>query len=590
MRYRPVSWAALLVFFLGAAGGTPAPKEPCASSRALARIIDDYQKYRIETEPGLRVLEGVPVTSLSDMSLEGVRKEAAFFRSLSERLSRVDPAGLTHEEWLSRETLLHKGALAAEAPAHFGSFFQVTPYASPFRVTHLLFSSFRFENTQDLARYLDLLRQYTRMVEQLRANLEAQRSRGILIPKSAIDLVAGQIRSFARPGQSALAVAPARLEKIGEKEAAAFRTEVERVLAESVNPALERLAGLVDSAAYRKAAPEQVGIGQYPGGVAAYWYAVRLHNTLDLDPGEVHRRGLEEVARLEARMAEVRQRIGFAGTKAEFHRFLKTDPRFFAKTPEEVAERLLAPVRRIEPQIFRYFLRIPEIPYGVRRLDAALEGAMTYGYYHQPTPESLRGEYRFNGSRLDQRPLLSAPAIIYHELIPGHHLQVGLQTSNRSLPPFRRNNYPTAFMEGWGEYASGLAEETGMYADPYDLYGRLALDVLLTSRLVVDTGMNVFGWPRQRAIDYMLEHTLESEVQLDTETLRYSVDIPGHALSYKLGSSTFWELRRKAERELGRDFDIRRFHDAILSSGALPLAVLEKHVDWWIGEEKRKRV
>jgi uncharacterized protein (DUF885 family) len=180
--------------------------------------------------------------------------------------------------------------------------------------------------------------------------------------------------------------------------------------------------------------------------------------------------------------------------------------------------------------------------------------------------------------------------MIYHELIPGHHIQVALQLESKSLPAFRRSDFPTAYVEGWADYAAGLAEEMGMYDDPYDLYGRLAQDILLNSRLVVDTGMNLFGWSRQDAIDYMKEHTLESEVQIGTETLRYAVDMPGQALAYKLGENKIRELRQKAERELGKDFDLRRFHDAVLASGALPLQVLEKHVDWWIGEEKKKRI
>lgn len=583
--------AALTAFLSGAAAMGPPPEpEVSASSRALARVIDEYERYRIETDPSLRQQEGLPLTELYDMSLEKVKREAAFFRSLTERLERIDPAGLTHEEHLSREILLQQGAWAAEAPDHFWSFFQVTAYSAPFRPTHYLFSTYCFENSEDAARYLELLRRYSEMIDRLRKNLETQRSMGILLPRPEIDPVVVQVRSYiTKPDQSLFAVAPDRLGKLGGPEAAAFRAEVERILTKSINPALEKLAGLVDAAAYRNAAPERVGLGQYPGGQAAYRYAVRLHTMLDRTPEEIHRHGLAEVERLEARMAEVRKRTGFTGTREEFHRFLRTDPRFFARTPEEVAERLLTHLRRIEPLVPRYFLRTPKAPYGVQRLHPSLEGAMTYGYYQHATPASPRANYMFNGSRLDQRPLLSAASMIFHELIPGHHIQIALQFENKSLPAFRRGTVPTAFLEGWADYASSLAEEMGLYADPYDLYGRLAQDILLNSRLVVDTGMNLLGWTRQDAIDYLKEHTLESEVQIGSETLRYAVDLPGQALAYKLGENKIWELRRKAERELGKDFDIRRFHDAILMSGALPLGVLEKHVDWWIEEEKKRR-
>jgi uncharacterized protein (DUF885 family) len=211
---------------------------------------------------------------------------------------------------------------------------------------------------------------------------------------------------------------------------------------------------------------------------------------------------------------------------------------------------------------------------------------MTFGYYQWPTPAEPTGRYFYNGSSLDERPLVQAAALIYHELIPGHHFQVSLQTENEDLPSFRRNSFPTAFSEGWAEYASGLAGEMGMYGEPYDRYGRLASEIFLASRLVVDTGMNALGWPREEALDYLRERLLESETQLATETLRYSVDIPGQALAYKVGAMAILDLRRHAREELGEGFDVRRFHQAVLDHGAMPLDVLAEHVEWWIRSEK----
>jgi uncharacterized protein (DUF885 family) len=227
--------------------------------------------------------------------------------------------------------------------------------------------------------------------------------------------------------------------------------------------------------------------------------------------------------------------------------------------------------------------------YGVKRLDAVLEGStFTFGMYEVPTTVEPMGFYRFNGSKLSERPQINAAALIYHELVPGHHFQINLQRENESLPAFRRLNDHTAYVEGWGEYASDLASEMGLYGDPYDEYGRLGMDIFLSSRLVVDTGMNLLGWPRAKAIEYMLAHDLESETQITSETLRYSAAMPAQALAYKMGSAKIRELRRHAEKALGSRFDIRRFHDAVLGSGSMPLTVLEKHVEWWIGEERKR--
>jgi uncharacterized protein (DUF885 family) len=313
-----------------------------------------------------------------------------------------------------------------------------------------------------------------------------------------------------------------------------------------------------------------------------------LHTTLDVTPEEVHKLGLAEVERLNRELDEVRAAVGFEGALAEFRRHLRGDPRFIPATPDEIGDRLLAAQKRIETRIPLFFRKTPAAPAGIRRLAPSLEGAMTYGFYQSPSASDPRGYYYYNGSSLADRSLLSTAALIYHELVPGHHFQKSLQQENAELPSFRREAGWTAYTEGWGEYASALAGEMGMYEDPYDRAGRIMMDAFLSARLVVDTGMNALGWSRARAIEYMKENTLESDAQIATETLRYSCDIPGQALAYKMGSATIRELRVKSERALGPGFDVRRFHDAVLGSGPMPLAVLERHVDWFIETERTR--
>jgi uncharacterized protein (DUF885 family) len=332
-----------------------------------------------------------------------------------------------------------------------------------------------------------------------------------------------------------------------------------------------------------------VGVSQYPGGAAYYQWLIRLHTGLDLTPEEIHRTGLAEIDRINGELDGLRRRVAFSGDRAAFRKFLKTDARFYPSTPEEIGKRLMAAVHRIEPKISAEFGTVPKAPYGVRRLQPELEGAMTFGYYQEPTPANPEGDYLYNGSRLPERSLLNAPALIYHELLPGHHFQINLQKENTRLPLFRREGFDeTAYVEGWGEYASALAGEMGMYDDPYDACGRLAMDAFISSRLVVDTGMNALGWSRERAIDFMKENTFEGDLQISTETLRYSTDIPGQALAYKLGSLEIRRLREKTAAALGPRFDRRRFHDAVLGSGTLPLPVLERKIDAFIAGEKKR--
>jgi uncharacterized protein (DUF885 family) len=308
---------------------------------------------------------------------------------------------------------------------------------------------------------------------------------------------------------------------------------------------------------------------------------VRWHTTLETTPQEVHEIGLAEVARIEREMAAIRAELGFTGTQRAFHAQLARDPRFFATTPEEFGERLMHHARRLEPLLDRAFARRPRAPGDVRRLPPALEPAMTFGYYQTPTATDSIGHYYYNGTQLSERTMLTAAPLIAHELWPGHHFQINLARENTALPPYRQGNY-TAFSEGWGDYASIVAGELGLYSDPWDRYGRLAMDMFLSCRLVVDTGMNALGWSRARAMEYLRDHVLESETQIRTESLRYSTDLPGQALAYKMGSREFERLRRRAEGALGARFDLRAFHDQLLTSGSLPMTVLGSKVEGWI--------
>ncbi len=303
---------------------------------------------------------------------------------------------------------------------------------------------------------------------------------------------------------------------------------------------------------------------------------------LTLTPQEIHDRGLAAVAGFERGMQAIRTQVGFKGSREAFHAMLRKDPRFLAKTPAEVEQRYLAYLGRMEPLIPQYFSKLPQARYGVKRLDPAAEPGMTYGYYQQPTPAEPVGYYNYNGSNLDNRSLIAAPHLIYHELISGHHFHIALQAENKDVHPVREFLFYGAFTEGWAEYAASLAGEMRLLEDPYDRYGQLIMQAMLGARLVVDTGMNYFDWPLEQARQYMRDHTFETDVQIASESLRYSTDLYAQALGYRLGFEKCWELRRRAEAQLGDRFDIRAFHTAAIGAGAMPLDVLTDHVERFI--------
>jgi uncharacterized protein (DUF885 family) len=563
--------------------------EPLQASKqaqeTLNGIADNVWEHWLEQDVYLRMVEGLKVSQLPQVSHEEFQEEAAFDRSILDRLAEVARQDLPYADQITLDTLTWDFERRVEQADFFWLMSPVTPYASPLNSAHRVFSTYTFEQNGDLDDYVALLRQYPSMVDDVRIRVVGQRERGVLLPKDELGLVIPFLRSVQRePAQSLFYIDPSRLEKFAGSAEEAFIREIGALITGEINPALERLiAALSDD--YAEAAPDEVGLHQYPDGEAFYRALIHLHTTVPLSPEEIHTLGLEAVDKLDEKMAALRQEMGVADSKAEFHAYLKSGPRFFAETPEEVGARLMGFIRQIEPHIDTYFARLPQAPYGVKRLEPHLEGSMTFGYYDLPKPSEPVGYYYYNGSNLADRSLYNAAGLIYHELVPGHHFQIALQMENESLPKVRRMPVHSAYVEGWAEYAAELAREMGMYQDPYDLYGRLVMDMFLAVRLVVDSGMNHYGWPRSRAMAFMRENVLESETQIHTETLRYAVDMPGQALAYKIGSMKMQSLRGRVEKELGARFDIRRYHEAVLKHGSMPLSVLEQHMDSFIAWE-----
>jgi uncharacterized protein (DUF885 family) len=576
--------------FAAARAAEPQKAPPTKSAAIVAKAGDDYWAWLQKENLFVRVRLGLPIATLPDFSLKRVEADAAFGRGLLTRLEKANEAELSHEDHLSLWILREEARELIEAPGYYWLVFPGTPYASPISVINPYFAAYRFREPADADRYVRLLGSYADMFGAIEKKLRAQARRGIVLPKDEIAQVAALLSAAAAaPDQSFLRVKPERLASLPEADRGGAIQRIADAIVGKVRPAAKGLVEYLNGD-YRAKAPDAVGLLQYSGGKDYYAHLVRQKTTLPVTPEDVHKIGLAEMDKLNSLLDLIRQKLEFKGSRDEFLKFLKSDPRFFAKTPEEVGERLMAAQNRIVGKLSTLFGKVPKAAYGVKRLEPELEGAMTFGYYQVPTANDPKGYYKYNGTNLGKRSLSGAGSLISHELVPGHHFQLNLQSENESLPRWRRDGIGyTAFIEGWGEYSSALAGELGMYEDPYDLAGRILFDMFLTSRLVVDTGMNDLGWSRGKAMDYMRANTDRSDTEIETETLRYSCDIPAQALAYKMGSRKLWELRDRAQKALGPRFDIRRYHDAILGSGAMPLDILEKHVDWFIAQEKARK-
>lgn len=552
----------------------------------LRAIADEVYAWRLEREPQMRLVKGMPVTRLPKIDQASCRQAAEFARGMQSRLAVIDPKALEHTDDLFRQSLQHWLAVTIAAENYYWLVFMVTPYQGG-DVHQLVFQTLAAQDIGSVERgrtYLRLVEQYVDIVSDMRRKTQQQRERGLLLPAVAIDSAAELVKQIRVAAPDRLALSDTRLARLSVADRQHLRSQLNPLIERRLLPELERLAAVFD-AGYRAAAPRSVGLKQYPDGEAYYRHLIRSYTGVEMSATELHEIGRSSLASIEAQLAQIRRQVGFEGTREQFHELLKTDARWLAKSPAEVEARYMAHVGKLEPRIPEYFSVLPRAPYGVKRLDPAAEPGMTYGYYQQPNAADTKGYYRYNGSGLERRTLVVAQHLIYHELIPGHHFQVALEQQRSGAHPLRAFMGSTVYVEGWAEYAAGLAEEMDLY-EPYDRYGHLMMRSFVATRLVVDTGLNSLGWTLDQAREALRTGTLEGEAQIQSELLRYSTDIPGQALTYYLGYDRIQAWRERAQRALGDRFELRAFNDTVLAAGPVPLNVLESHINWFIDQQR----
>ena len=526
---------------------------------------------------------------IPDLSFEGASRRAAMGTEVLALLDTVDDELLPHDLALTGKLLRYYATSWSREADHY--WLAIDPTGSlfygPFAQTaytlgylmgsvHSLIAGYVFRHDSDGDRYLALLSDITRMLRQIHERTAGQAQRGIRIHKPQLPAVRTLLERLRATAQSVYPVAAARLQKLGD--ANALSAEIRRRVEQRVIPAYTALLEQLD-AEYEQRAPENVGIDKLPGGSHTYAWLLQQHTTRELGAEQVHAAGHARMARIEAEMAQLRERLGFNGSAAEFAAHVRDQPGARAASADDIGARMRRHKDRIEQRFDEFFGQRTTADYDLVQLAPALEESMTWGYYEAPSGAEKRGLYHYNGGKLDSLAVIAAASLVFHELVPGHHLHLTLQAGNASLSPLRRNASVNAFNEAWAEYAATLTGEMGLYDNPYDRYGRLCMDAFLTSRLVVDTGMNAFGWSWERAKDYLREHTLCAEAEIESETLRYSCGIPAQSLAYKLGDEDILRMRDKVRAQCGEHFDHRDFHAAILDVGALPLPALEWHLD-----------
>ncbi len=520
-----------------------------------------------------------PSTTLADVGPEAQSRRLAYLEGVLKQLDRIDPTTLSAANQVNF-------AVYRPQIAHMAAELRFRDYEMPFNADSAFWSDLGFmarATPRDAAgyrAYIARLRDVPRHFEQQTANMRAGLARGFSVPQAVLagrDRSIESVATLAAPENAALYEPFKRMpSSIPPAEQDALRAQARAAIRDAVVPAFAKLLVFFRSE-YLPKARTTLAAEAMPDGKAWYREQIRKYTTLDLSPDEIHAIGLREVASIRAEMDGIIRQVGFRGSFAEFLAYLRSDPRFYAKTPQALLDRAAWISKRVDGEIGKLIGTLPRGRFTIVPVPPDIAPFWTAGRGGADT-------YWLNTYDLPSRPLYNLPALTLHESAPGHALQGSLVREQGAVPDFRKE-YISAYGEGWGLYSEWLGKEMGIYETPYEDFGRLTYAMWRACRLVIDTGVHHKGWTRDQALAYLRDNTALSEHEVTTEVDRY-ISWPGQALSYKLGEITIMRLRREAEAALGPKFDVRGFHDAVLAQGSLPLPVLESQIRAWIADAK----
>ena len=572
----------------GQAQGRPAASGP----QALRAVIADFDHYQRAFDPISAGLEGdkAALRVWPDDSPRAVAARKAQLQGFGRRLAALKAARLSPEDRLNRDYL----AWTIDDDLGGMSFDQERePFSSdtgPFDNADYVARTTAIHDAADAEAWIARLERLPAYYDTEIANARRGVATSFVQPRYIVEgaVKAARIRANQPAEQSPLLLPFKDLPAtIAPDRQAALRARALDLVSGGVKPK-ERAYVQMMQGEYLPKATATLSARSLPDGPRYYAWLVRHHTTTSLTPDQIHALGEQEVARVRGRMNAVIAETGFKGSFAEFLAYLRTDPRFYAKTPEALLEHASEIVKRIDDKLPANFATLPRLTFGVRPVPAEIADGYTSARYWNGSPQQgIAGGFMVNTSHLDQRPLYELPALALHEAIPGHHLQIALSQERADLPFFRREGSITAYIEGWALYSEGLGEEMGIYRDPYERFGRLSMEMWRACRLVADTGIHWLGWTREQARACFTDNTALAAKNIDVELDRY-ISWPGQALAYKTGELRIEAMRKRAEAALGPRFDIRRFHDQILLPGPLPLDLLDQRIDAWIKAEKAK--
>lgn len=502
-------------------------------------------------------------------------------------LAAIDVAPLTDEEKNSYEIIKWEISVAKNSLKYDTNLMPIQQFWG----TNLTLGQFAggtsaqpFKTEKDYRNFLKRMDLYATWIDSAMVYMKKGIEKGVVLPKALTVKVIPQFESMVTPNvednifYSSIKLFP---KDFTNEQKESLKKDYAAVIKEKLEPQFKKMTAFLKNE-YLPASRSTSGIGSLPNGVEIYKAYVRQWTTTDKTPTEIHELGLSEVARIKAEMEKVKQQVGFKGTINEFFEYVRTKPELMSfKKPEDVIANFERIYATIKPNVDKLFSLQPKCPFEIRRTEAFRE-ATASAEYNQGSADGKRpGIFYVPIPDVKAYNCYSDEDLFLHEAIPGHHFQISLQQENKELPDFRKFNWFGAYGEGWALYTESLGKELGVYKDPYQYFGMLGAEMHRAVRLVVDTGIHSKGWTREQAIKYSLENEAESEAGIIAEIERYMA-IPGQALSYKMGQLKILELRKRAQDKMKDKFDIKVFHQKVLGSGVLPLALLEKNIDTWI--------
>jgi uncharacterized protein (DUF885 family) len=578
--------------FLAAAALAVAAPAAATPADDLHRLMEEEYRWLLRENPTDATALGVRDydAAIRDLSPEARDRRAREAQAFLTSLRAIPEGPLTPADRVNRAILIRQLGDMVEENGFGQRDMLFTSYEGWHQGFAGLARGLPFNNRADFDSYLTRIALYPRLNDQALAITANAVRGGFVLPCSVLGgyerTISGVIAADPTRSRFYEPFAGARPATIGEADWAALQARARMIITTIVNPAYQKHLDFYTHE-YLPHCAHSDSVSAQPRGAEYYALQVREHTTTNLTPQQIHDIGLSEVARIRAEMDRVAHDAGYPSREA-FIQHLRTDPAYFPTSAAQLIAASAAFNKEVDYWLPRLFGTLPRLTFTIREIPAETAEGTTTAYYNQGSPESgIAGTYYVNTSRLNQRPLWEIPALSLHESVPGHHLQIALQ-QEMELAPFRRNftSY-TAFTEGWALYAESLGEEMGVYNTPERHMGELSYQMWRACRLVVDTGIHAFGWDKARAIQYMRDNTALTDTNIEAEVNRY-ISWPGQALGYMIGRLKIIELRRRAEAALGPRFDIRRFHDAVLRNGSVPLDVLENEIDAWIAAERAR--